>query len=148
MVNVECYKHNTPIFTVQKYSLVIVLFSIFQNTYGSLRAPGERSFVWGGYGPRMTHAQHLRGGSHPRPTLCVAAQHAVCRFSVWAAGGPGQKVARRAPCACPGGAFGRGNMTWPRVRCEERAGAPGACCTDWPAARLQPRPLNPLACPL
>ena len=44
MVNVECYKHNTPIFTVQKYSLVIVLFSIFQNTYGSLRAPGERSF--------------------------------------------------------------------------------------------------------
>ena len=67
----------------------------------------------------MTHAQHLRGGSHPRPTLCVAAQHAVCRFSVWAAGGPGQKVARREPCACPGGAFGRGKMTRPRVRCEE-----------------------------
>ena len=69
-------------------------------------------------------------------------------FSVRAAGGPGQKVARREPCACPGGAFGRGKMTRPRVRCEERAGAPGACCTDWLAARLQPRPLNPLACPL
>ena len=83
------------------------------------------------YGPHMTHAQHLRGGSHPRPTLCVAAQHAVCRFSVWAAGGPGQKVARVARRA-RAEEVPLDVATWPCRACDVRS---ELACLE-PAARI------------
>ena len=62
-----------------------------------------------GYGPHVTscvtHAQHLRGGNHPRApkVVFVAAQRAVCRFER-AGRRPGWakqiKVSHREPCAC------------------------------------------------
>jgi len=51
----------------------------------------------------MTHAQHLRGGSHPRARFVPLRGAPFAAFSV-RAGGPGQKVARRKPCVCAGGA--------------------------------------------
>ena len=113
-----------------------------------------------GYGPHVTscvtHAQHLRGGNHPRApkVVFVAAQRAICRF---------EHAGRRR--ALPKGRASRAVRvrrrwlwTWqdgPAVRAMQRGWSGralepangffgGMAC----AARLQLRPLDAFACPL